>query len=307
MKPKLLGIVIILVSLLLSSVTGCRSQFQPGTFTDDLGREISIEGIPQRIISLAPSNTEILFALSLGDRVVGVTEFCNHPEAAIAKPKIGGFSTVDIESVVALEPDLILATSVHETKVIPRLEQLGLTVVALAPETLDRVLANIVLVGEVTGRSREATQLVTGLEERIKAITDKTDSLPESQSPRVFYVLWHEPLMTVGSEARIHELIVKAGGINIAQDLTGDYPTISLEAVILANPQVIIAGSGHGTGEDSTFQFAKTEPILEDIDARRHGRVYKIDADLPSRPGPRIVDALEELARLIHPEIFGYD
>lgn len=307
MKPKLLGIVIILVSLLLSTVTGCRSQFQPGTFTDDLGREISIEGIPQRIISLAPSNTEILFALGLGDRVVGVTEFCNHPEAAIAKPKIGGFSTVDIERIVALEPDLILASSVHETKAIPVLEEVGLTVVALAPKTLDRVLANIVLVGEVTGRSQEATQLVTSLRKRIKAITDKTDSLPESQSPRVFYVLWHEPLMTVGSEARIHELIVKAGGINIAQDLTGDYPTISLEAVILANPQVIIAGSGHGTGEDSTFQFAKTERILEDTDARHNNRVYKIDADLPSRPGPRIVDALEELARLIHPEIFGYD
>jgi len=307
MKPKLLGIVIILVSLLLSTVTGCQPQFQPGTFTDDLGRGVSIEGIPQRIISLAPSNTEILFALGLGDRVVGVTEFCNHPEAAIAKPKIGGFSTVDIERIVALEPDLILASSVHEARVIPTLEQFGLTVVALAPKTVDGVLANIILVGKITGRSQEATQLVTSLRKRIKAITDKTDSLPESQRPSVFYVLWHEPLMTVGSEARIHELIVKAGGINIAQDLTGDYPKISLEAVILANPQVIIAGSGHGTGEDSTFQFAKTEPRLENIDARHNNRVYKIDADLPSRPGPRIVDALEELARLIHPEIFGYD
>lgn len=307
MRLVRVGIGIVLLSLLVCVAGGCQPQSQPGTFTDDLGREISIEGIPQRIISLAPSNTEILFALGLGDRVVGVTEFCNHPEAAIAKPKIGGFSTVDIERIVALEPDLILATSIHEAKAIPTLESVGLTVVALAPQTIDGVLNNITLVGEITGSSQEAAQLVASLEARIKAVTDQTDSLPDSQSPRVFYVLWHEPLMTVGSEARIHELIVKAGGINIAQDLTGDYPTISLEAVILANPQVIIAGSGHGTGEDSTFQFAKTEPRLENIDARHNNRVYEIDADLPSRPGPRIVDALEELARLIHPEIFGYD
>jgi len=304
MKLKSLGVIIILAVLSLSIVTGCQPGFQPGTFTDDLGREISIDGIPQRIISLAPGNTEILFDLGLGDRVVGVTEFCNYPEAAIAKPKVGGFSTVDVERVVALEPDLILATSIHEAKVIPTLENVGLTVVALAPETLDGVLDNIILVGKITGRSQEASRLVAGLEERIKAITDKTESLPESQRPRVFYVLWHEPLMTVGSEARIHGLIVKAGGTNIAQDLTGDYPTISLEAVILANPQVIIAGSGHGSGEDSTFQFAKTEPILEDIDARRHDRVYEMDADLPSRPGSRIVDALEFFARFIHPELF---
>ena len=307
MKLKSIGIVIILLSLLLSVVAGCQPQFQPGTFTDDLGRVVSIDSIPQRIISLAPSNTEILFALGLGDRVVGVTEFCDYPEAAKAKPKIGGFTTVDMESVVALEPDLILAGNIHQDETIPKLESLGLTVFALAPQTVDGVLENITLVGEITGSSQEAAQLVASLEARIKAITDQTDSLSESQRPGVFYILWHDPLMTVGSEARIHELIVKAGGINIAQDLTGDYPTISLEAVILANPQVIIAGSGHGTGEDSTFQFAKTEPILEDTDARRHGRVYEIDADLPSRPGPRIVDALEELARLIHPEIFGYD
>jgi len=268
-----------------------------------LGREINIDSIPQRIVSLAPSNTEILFALGLGDRVAGVTEFCDYPEAARAKPKVGGFSTVDIERVVALEPDLILASSVHEVKVIPVLENVGLTVVALAPKTVDGVLASIILVGEVTGRSREAIRLVTSLEERIKTITDKMDGLPEGQRPRVFYITWHDPLMTPGSGTRHDDLISKAGGTNIARALTG-YAAISLEAVIDANPEVMIAGVGMGTGKDLPFQFIKTEPILMDTDACINNRMYKIDVDLVGRPGPRIVDALEKFAEFIHPELF---
>jgi iron complex transport system substrate-binding protein len=303
MKLKSLGVATILASLLLGIVTACQPQFQPGNFTDDLGREISIEGIPQRIISLAPSNTEVLFALGLEDRVVGVTEFCDYPEAALDKPKVGGFSTVDVERVVALEPDLILATSVHETKVIPILEKVGLTVVALAPETLDEVLANIILVGKITGRSQEATQLVTGLEERVKVITDKTESLPEGQRPRVFYLTWHDPLMTPGSGTRHDDVILKAGGTNVARDLTG-YAGISLEVVVDANPEVIIAGVGMGSGENLPFQFVQTEPRLMDTDARRNNRVYEIDVDLVGRPGPRIVDALEKFAEFIHPELF---
>jgi iron complex transport system substrate-binding protein len=297
-------IILIILSLLIVTAIGCGQPPLPGTLTDDLGREVRVEGVPQQIISLAPSNTEILFALGLGDRVVGVTEYCDYPEAAMAKPKVGGFSTVDVEQVVALEPDLILAGSIHEAEVIPTLERLGLTVVALAPKTLAGVLDNIVLVGAVTGRSQEADRLVASLEARIKAVTDQTDSLPQAERPRVFYVLWHDPLMTVSSATRTHELISKAGGVNIAQDLAGEYPTISLEAVILADPEVIIAGSGHGSGEDLTFRFAQTELRLEDTDARCNNRVYAIDSDLTGRPGPRMIDALEEMARLIHPEIF---
>ncbi len=161
MRP---GIFIVLLCLIVNAVTSCQPQSSPGTFTDDLGREVSIESIPQRIVSLAPSNTEILFALGLEDKLVGVTRFCNYPEAAKDKPKIGGFSDVDIERTVALEPDLILATAIHDKTVIPALEKVGLTVFALAPDTLDEVLADITLVGKVTGRSQEASQLVASLE-----------------------------------------------------------------------------------------------------------------------------------------------
>ena len=295
---------LLMVALLLPA-TACNTEALPGTFIDGLGRTVNIEEVPETIISLAPSNTEILYALGLEDKVVGVTTFCDYPEAAQDKPKIGGFSTVDIERVVEIQPDLILAANKHKDEVIPALERLGLTVFALDPKTLDELLEAITLVGRCTGSEDEASLLVAEMSNRIEAVTEETDNLPLAQRLRVFYVTWHDPLMTVGSGALHNELIQQAGGTNIFQDLTENYPKISLEAVIEANPQVIIAGVGMGTGEDLPFEFASTESRLEDVDARINNRVYAITNDLVSRSGPRTVDALEQLAKMIHPEIFG--
>lgn len=317
MRSKIgrLGAFILISVMLLSLLASCTSISEepspaevstlPMEVIDQAGRAVRIEQIPERIISLAPSNTEIIYALHLEDRLVGVTEYCDYPEAAKEKPKIGGFSTVSIEKVVESQPDLILAANIHKSEVVPQLERLGLTVLVLDPKTIEEVLEAINLVGKFTGKKEEAEQLTSEMRDRIKAVTDKTESLPETQRPRVLYLLWHEPLMTAGAKTRIHELIVKAGGINIAQGLAGDYPTMSLEAVILANPQVIVTGSGHGSGEDLPFQFALTEPRLKDVDARRNDRLYAIDANVVSRPGPRTAEALEEMARQLHPEIFG--
>ena len=277
----------------------------PVDITDQMGRQVRIEKMPETIVSLSPGHTEIVFALGLEDRLVGVTEFCDYPEAANDKPKIGGFSTVDIERVVGIQPDLILAANIHRKEVIPELERLGLPVVCLDPTTLEEVLEAITLVGKCSGQEEKASHLVTGMGDRINAITDKTSNLTPAERPRVFYTLWHDPLMTVGSDTRIHELIELAGGINIAQDLDKGYPTMSLEAVIIANPQVIVAGTGHGAGKDSTFHFVETEPGLRNTYARINGQVYKINTNLVGRPGPRMVDGLEQMAKVIHPEIFG--
>jgi iron complex transport system substrate-binding protein len=276
----------------------------PITVTDQTGREIRIEKIPERIVSLAPGNTEIVYALGLEEKLVGVTEFCDYPEAAKDKPKIGGFSTVDIERVVESQPDLILAASIHKEEVIPRLEGLGLTVIALAPKTVDEVLDAIALASESAGEQEEAAQLIDRLGNRVKAITDKTEGLTQDEKPRVFYVIWHDPLMTIGSETRIHQLIESAGGTNIAQGLSEEYPTMSLEAVIVTNPQIIIAGSGMGEGASLPYEFALTEERLSGVDARVNSRIYEIDTDLVGRTGPRIVDGLEQLAIMIHPELF---
>ncbi|MBL7124835.1 MAG: cobalamin-binding protein [Dehalococcoidales bacterium] len=307
MRLVTLGIFVVLLSLFAACAPPAEEVVSSTMeVADQLGRVVKLDKIPERIISLSPSNTEILFALGLADKVVGVTEYCDYPEAAKTIDKIGGFSTVDLERVVALSPDLVLATEIHEARIIPKLKAMGLTVFALDPKTLGEVLESIALVGEVTGKGEEASQLVAEMRSRIKVVTDKTDNMPEAQRPRVFYITWHDPLMTPGAETRHNELIRMAGGTNIARDLSG-YAAISLEAVIEANPQVIIAGVGMGSGEDLTFRYVETKPRLKSVDACINHKVYKIDVDLAGRPGPRITDALEQLAEFIHPELFKKD
>lgn len=310
MKSKLtrLATLSLVLALMLSLLMACTSSpkektSSPIEITDQLGRVVKLGEAPQKIVSLAPSNTEILFALGLANKVVAVTDYCDYPPEAKEKPSIGGFSTPNIEKLVALSPDLVLATSIHEKRIIPQLETKGITVFALAPKTIDEVLEAIKLVGKVTGEEEEASRLVAEMEKRIKRVTSKTDSLPPNQRPRVFYLVWHDPLMAPGADTLQNDLIKKAGGTNIAQDLTG-YADISLETVIAANPEVMIAGGGHGTGEDLPFQFIKTEPRLRSTTARQNNRVYMIDGNLVSRPGPRIVEGLEKFAEFIHPELF---
>ncbi len=310
MKTKLFRVVVfclvpvVLLNLLASCTAPAEEAAQaPIEVTDQIGRVVRLEKVPERIISLAPSNTEILFALGLGDKVVGITEYCDYPAEAKEKEKVGGYSDANIERIVALEPDLILIEDIHTGEVLPALENLGLTVFTIDPRSLNEILDSIILIGEITGKDEEASQLVAEMRDRISAVTDKTSNLTEAERPRVFYVIWHDPLMTVGTDTRIHELIEKAGGQNIIQDAEG-YPTISLETLVEANPQVIIVGSGMGEGADLPFQFASTEPRLENVDARINGRVYEIHTDLVGRPTPRMIDGLEQLAEFIHPELF---
>ncbi|MFC2068865.1 ABC transporter substrate-binding protein [Chloroflexota bacterium] len=276
----------------------------PVEITDQAGRVIKIDIVPDRIISLAPSITEILYALELEDKVVGVTEYCDYPEAAKKNMKVGGFSTVDIEKVVELEPDLVLAANIHMGEVVTALENLGLTVFIIDPGTVGEVLEAIEMVGRFTGKKEEASWMTIEMESRIKVVTDKTMAIPKAQRPSVFYIVWHDPLMTAGSVTLIQELISAAGGVSIVENLTEEFPNIGLETVIMANPQIVIVGGGHGSGEDLPFIFALNEPRLAKIEARLNDRVYEIDSDLTSRPGMRIVDGLEMMAEFIHPELF---
>jgi iron complex transport system substrate-binding protein len=271
--------------------------------TDQMGRTVTLAtSKPQRIISLAPSNTEILFALGLGDRIVGVTDYCNYPPEAKTIPSIGAYDIPNIEEIIAREPDLVLATEAQSVNIYQQLESRGITVIAISPTTMDEVLASITLVGKATGAEKEASSLVKNMQKRIKAVTDKTSKLDESQKPRVFYIFWHDPIWTAGAGTFADALIQMAGGINIARELNG-FAEISLEVVITANPQVIIAGVGMGTGEDLPLQFVKTESRLSDTDARKNDQIYGVNMDIIGRPGPRIVDALDEFFALIHPEL----
>ena len=298
----------VVFSLVLVLSLGCSAAVSapttPGTITDQLGRTVKLDKVPQRIISLAPSNTEILYALGLADKVVGVTDYDDYPPEVKQKTSIGGFTTPNIEKIVSLSPDLVLATDIQQKEVIPNLEQRGITVMALAPQNLDGVLSAITLVGQATGSEKEASKLVASMQASITQITSATSNLSPSQRPRVFYITWSDPLMTVGSGNLDDDIIRKAGGTNIASNLSGS-TTISLEAVVQDNPQVIIAGVGMGSGGDQPYQFALTENSLRNTDARTNNHVYSVDMDVAGRAGPRIAQVLQEFAELIHPELFG--
>lgn len=297
-----------LVSLVVLLSAGCGAAAtapadKPIELTDQLNRTVKLEKLPQRIVSLAPSNTEILYALGLADRVVGVTDFDNYPPEVKEKESIGGFSTPNLEKVVALAPDLVVAASIHEKQVIPQLEQKGITVLALVPKTLDDIMAAITMAGKATGTEAKASEVVTGMQRRIKAVTDKTGKIEQANRPKVMYVVWHDPLKASAQETFHDELIKKAGGVNVFGNLTG-YPSVSLEAVIEGNPAVILAGIGMGQGQDAPLQFALNDERLRGVDARKNGRVFGVNSDTAGRAGPRIVDVLEEFARLIQPELF---
>ncbi len=310
MKRKLAREVVfsLIILAVLGPFTACAAPVDevapfPIEVTDQLGRLVGVEKVPERIISLAPSNTEILFALGLEDNIVAVTDYSDYPQEAKLKPSMGSYKTPNIESIVAMSPDLILATDVHEANIIPALERLNLPVVALAPQTLDDVLDSINLIGEITGKQEAASRLVAEMSNRIRLVTAKTANLSNTERPRVLYVVWHDPLTVPGSGTFQDDLITKAGGTNIIGDLSG-WVKVSLETVLEANPEVMIAGVGHVSVDDLIFQFIKTELRLRDTDARRKARVYEVQGDLVSRTGPRIVDGLETFAALIHPELF---
>jgi iron complex transport system substrate-binding protein len=293
-----------LASVVVLFAPGCTGTASaPTGITDQVGRTVRLNKPPQRIVSLAPSNTEIIYALGLADRVVGVTDFDNYPPEVKTKQSIGGFSDPNLEKVVSLSPDLVVAAPIHERQVVPQLEAKGIAVMVLDPKTLDEILAAISLVGRATGTDSKARDLVSQMQRRIKAVTDETAGLTPDKKPEVMYIVWHDPLMASAKGTFHDELIAKAGGINAFGTLEG-YPTVSLEAVIAANPAVILAGITMGEGLDAPLQFALTDARLRDVDARRNNRVFAVDSDTAGRAGPRIVDVLEEFARLLHPELF---
>lgn len=273
----------------------------PLTITGDLNREVTITKQPERIISLSPANTEVLFALGLGEKVVGITNVCNYPSQTKEKEKIGDYNNPNLEKIIELEPDLILASHGNPTELIDQLEELNYTVVGLNPKNIDDVISSITMVGKITGNVKEAARLTEEMEERIGAVLSKTSSLVENNKPRVLYVVWYKPLWTAGSGTFIDELIQKAGGINIAGDIAG-WPQMNLETVIEKNPQVIIIG--YSEDQPELIQAVRNESTLDQTDAFKNNQIHTIDTDIVSRTGPRIVDALEEIAKIIHPELF---
>jgi len=267
-------------------------------YNDDIGRSVQIPSYPRRIVSLAPSITETLFALGLDREIVGVTDFCNYPEAALSKPKVGSFISLSAEKIVSLNPDLILATADGNRKEsVEQLVRLGLPVYTVSPSNLNQTLRMISTIGRMTGREKEAHALVRKLQQRIRHVTTATEHLPR---PKVFFQVGIDSLITVGRDTFLNELITLAGGVNISGEETVRYPRYSIERILTAAPDVVIVTSMKGEG--SFEQVKKNWSRWSSLPAVRTGRIYLMETDLVFRPSPRIVDGLEELTRLIHPE-----
>ncbi len=258
------------------------------------------EEAPKRIISLAPSNTEILFTLGLDEKIVGVTEFCNYPEKAKEKETIGDFFNPNIEAIIDKEPDLVVATGGIQENLAIRLEALGTNIIVIDPKTVNEVIESIELIGEITGAKEEAEKIVTDMRQDLELVQGKVEGIPEDERPLVFFEIWWDPsyFMTVGPNTLINELLQLAGGQNVAGDAVDEYPIFSLETLLDRDPEVIILAY-HSTagpklpGERDTWQT---------ISAVKSGRIHRVsDEDMVMQPVPRITQALKELVEFIHP------
>ena len=313
---KLINLLIYMCVILL--VIGCGKQTEkpnltipkntvdnvfPMTLTDQMGREVVIEKIPERIVSLAPNNTEILFALNLEDKIVGVTTFCDYPLGVENKEKIGDYEEPNIEKILSLNPDLVFANDIHQ-KSIEELEKLNIVSVVLDSKNINEVFDSIELAGKATGQDDEALALTNDLKERMKKIEDKTANLKADERPKVYYELWPSPIMTCGPGTFVNDIILKAGGQNIAFDAKLAYPQYSQEVILAKNPDIIIF-SHHGSGSyNITGDEILSRQGWSNVNAVKNKKVYYIDENIVQRATPRLIDGLEQFFKIIHPEFF---
>jgi iron complex transport system substrate-binding protein len=291
-----ISILALTISVMLGPITvaDCRS------FTDALGREVSLRGDPHRIIPLAPNRTEILFFLGLGDRVVGVTTHCNYPPETALLPRVGSYINVNVEKILSLSPDLVFATfDGNERGTVELLEQAGIKVFVVNPRTARQVIETAYTMGVVCGIPDKASDLCQQLTKRVDRVVETTAGRIE---PLVFLQINVQPIITVNRNTFHHDLIRLAGGRNLAAEEPITYPRFGLEEVVRRNPEVILISSMERGGR---FERAREDWLkFKSIPAVQNRRVHLIDSDFIDRPAPRFIQGLETMARLIHPEAF---
>ena len=271
------------------------------TITDDLDRTVSINGLPQRIVSHVPSITETLFALGADEKVVGVSDYCDYPEEARLKPSVGAYFNPSMENIVALDPGLVLTDGHSES--IKSLDNLGITYLVVDPRDIDGIFRDIELLGKVTDTNKEAEKLIKNMQKRISYVSARVEGAPRL---KVFYVIdATEPSnpWTAGPGSIIDSLITMAGGENIGAKALSPWASFSIEQIVSSDPEIIILPTKHGTAFTSA-EVLRGHPAWQETTAVKQNRIYVIDGDLVDRTGPRIVDGLEEFARIIHPELF---
>ena len=286
--PAILLTLIVLCTA-FSPIIGAATQF-PLTMKDQFGREITLTKAPQRIVSGSPGNTEILFALGLEKRIVGVTDWCHYPDPAKKLSKIGDISPMNIERVLALRPDLVVADVMNGKESVDRLSELGLPVLALNPNSFQDILTAIRFIGQATGKTQAAEELVKQLDATLEQVRRQGTTV-RKRGLKVFIITNWDPCWTAGPGSFLDEAVKLAGGINIAHDLNKPWGQLSMEAVIARNPDLVI------TDVDPAKIYS--DPNWASLAAVRKHQVYKIIGDEYYRPGPRLIMALRDLAALL--------
>jgi len=317
-KKKVIAVVLVLIAILAVTVVvwqqlGVSREGNSGTISvvDDMGRNVTITSYPERIVSLAPSTTELLFGLGLSDKTVGsvnYTGYATEVKNTITAENItivGTFNKVNIELVTSLQPDLIVASGAYQQALAEKFTEQGKTVVILNPTKFSGILADITLLGELTGQNENAMALVDSMQSKVDEITAKTSGL-STPSVYVEYFVDKNGYSSYGAKSYINELIDMAGGVNVFAGFAGQYITTSDEEILKANPAIIVISKGamsklSGITPDSI----KARESWNQISAVQNNKIYEIDEALLTIWGPRIVNGLEALAEVIHPEVFN--
>ncbi|MGC9320168.1 MAG: ABC transporter substrate-binding protein [Armatimonadota bacterium] len=278
----------------------------PRTFTDDLGADVTLPAPPRRVVSLAPGFTEAIFAMGAEDRLVGRSDFCYFPPQALELPSVGGTVSPSIERIVGLEPDLVLVIRGTPTDVVRSLRDAGVPVIARTLRDVDEVIAAIRDLGRYLGIEDRADAVADELEARRDAVAERSaEVVAEGRRPRVLFVVEVEPVFAAGPGSFVDDMIRIAGGVNAAAEAVGEsgspWPQLSLEAVVNADPDAIVASlEGHVDEPGGALQMLRQRTGWRELAAVREGRVFDTDPDLMVRAGPRLIDGLERLARIIH-------
>ena len=299
---RFIGCVVVTVALLLSTScnrpTANNHVTNSRQLTDDAGRSVSLPERVDRVISLAPNLTEIMFAIGAGDSLVGNTTYCDYPTEAKSVEKVGDTQNPNLERIIALKPQVVLVSTASQLEVFTeQLRSHNIAVFVTDPHDLEGVFRSIGLVGDIVGNVDKASALVSSLRARAVAVDN---ALKQSPQVRVFYQLSAEPLYTAGRDSFVTDLLKRAGADSVTANVPGAWPKYSAEAALAAKPDAIIlpTGGSMGAGNGTIATALASSP------AAKNGRVYKINDDHLVRPGPRAVDGLEEMARALHPEAF---
>jgi iron complex transport system substrate-binding protein len=304
-RGRRLSVLLIIVAALVAAAacgrrdTAGPSQSQTRQVTDEAGRSVTVPVKVTRIVTLAPSLTEIVFAIGAGDRLVGNTTYCDYPAEAKQIAKVGDTLQPSIERIIALHPQLILVSTASQLESFTKqLEAQHIAVYITDAHDLEGVLRSIKALGDLLAQNERAAQVINDLRARIAAVEQR---LKETERVKVFYQVSAEPLYTAGRESFVTDLIWRAGGESVTRDVPGAWPRYSAESAIAARPEAIIMATAESMGGSANAGVAAS---LRKSPAAIAGRVYKVNGDYVSRPGPRLVDGLEQIARALHPEAF---